>query len=412
VRRISILLGLVVWVCGCGVPPAPPAPDDRPPLLLISIDGFRHDYRARTATPHLDRLAGEGVVADGLVPTYPTKTFTAHWSLVTGLYTENHGVVSNNMWDPQRQQSFRLSDRDAVSDPRWYEGEPIWRTAERQGLTAATFFWPGSEAPVGGAHATYWTPFDAAIPHAVRIGQVLAWLDLPASERPDFITLYFSHVDSLGHRHGPESNEVTRAIEAIDADLGQLLGGLETRGLLGAMHILVVSDHGMSEIDAERYIWLDDYLSLNEVRVSDWGPAAHIWATAASVDSIVDALEGAHPRLRVWRREETPAHYRFRNHPRIPDVLAEADHGWMIAPRRAREAIREDPTLGMHGWDPRYRDMHGIFIGHGPAFRPGATMPGVESVHVYDLMAHLLDIDPAPNDGDAAAFRPLLRDRR
>ncbi len=385
--------------------------DDRPaPVLLISIDGFRHDYRARADTPNLDRLAGEGVVADGLIHIFPTKTFPTHWAMVTGLYAENHGVVANSMWDPERERSFALRNREAVMDPAWYDGEPIWRTAERQGLTAATFFWPGSEAPVGGSHPTYWMPYDASVSHEERIDQVLAWLDLPATERPDFLTLYFSRVDSLGHRHGPEADEVTAAIAGIDADLGRLLDGLEARELLGSMHVLVVSDHGMSDIDPERYIWLDDYLSLGDVQVSDWGPAAQIWAGDLSADAIVAALTDAHPRMRVWKREDTPDHYRFSDHTRIADVLAEADHGWMIASRRNRGAILMRPTRGMHGWDPLHREMHGIFIGHGPAFASGARLPNLQSVHLHDLMAHLLAIEPAPNDGTLAALASMLRE--
>lgn len=416
-RRIVLgLLGaLMLFACSEGgrdeahAPARVNLPEGRPaPLLLISIDGFRHDYRERAETPNLDRLVNEGVTADGLVHVFPTKTFTAHWSIVTGLHTEHHGVVANNMWDPERERSFSLRNRDAVMDPSWYDGEPIWRTAERQGLTAATFFWPGSEAPVGGAHATHWKAYDASIPHEERIEQVLAWLDLPDEERPDFITLYFSRVDSLGHRHGPDAPEVTAAIADIDADLGRLLRGLEDRGLLGAMHVLVTSDHGMSDIDPERYIWLDDYLSLGDVHVSDWGPAAQIWAGDLPADGIVEALEDAHPRMRVWKRENTPYHYHFADHPRIAHVLAEADHGWMIASRRNRGAILMRPTRGMHGWDPLHREMHGIFIGHGPAFDSGARLPAVRSIHLHELMAHLLGIEAALNDGDLATFGPAL----
>lgn len=421
---------LVVWLsvaCGTSEPPAPaaaaaPAADrgeaqapafalreQRPaPLLLISIDGFRHDYRERAATPNLDRLVGEGVVADGLVHVFPTKTFTTHYSIVTGLYAENHGVVANSMWDPARERSFSLRNRDAVMDPVWYGGEPIWRTAERQGLISGTFFWPGSEAPIGGRHATYWKPYSTRVPHQERIDQILAWLDLPAAERPDFMTLYFSRVDSLGHGFGPDAPEVAAAVTELDAELGLLLEGLDARGLLGRMHILVVSDHGMSDIDPERYIYLDDYLQMSGVHVSDWGPAAHIWAGELDADAIVKALTGVHRRMRVWKKAETPAHYRFSDHPRIADVIVEADHGWMLSTRAHMAGRMGPPTRGMHGWDPQHHEMQGIFIGHGPGFRSGTSLTRVESVHFHALMAHLLDIEPAPNDGSLAAFADVL----
>lgn len=410
---------LLLVACGTSEPPAQvpgassaapvPLREQRPPpLLLISIDGFRHDYRERASTPNLDRLAGEGAVAAGLVHVFPTKTFTTHYSMVTGLYAENHGVVANSMWDPERERSFSLRNRDAVMDPAWYDGEPIWRTAERQGLISGTFFWPGSEAPIGGRHTTYWKPYDSAVPHQSRIAQILSWLDLPAAERPDFMTLYFSRIDSLGHGLGPDAPEVATAIAELDAELGVLLAGLEERELLGRMHILVVSDHGMSEIDPERYIYLDDYLPMRSVHVSDWGPAAHIWAGELDADAIVRALRGVHRRMRVWKKAETPEHYRFRNHERIADVIVEADHGWMISTRQHMAGRVGPPTRGMHGWDPQHHEMAGIFIGHGPGFVPGTSLSRVESVHLHGLMAHLLDIEPAPNDGTVAAFGDVL----
>lgn len=418
-------LGVSLGVAGCGTEQSAstePAPDataaaaaqSRPvPLLLISLDGFRHDYLQLADTPNLNRLVAGGVTSDGMVHAFPTKTFVTHWTLVTGLFAGNHGVMANSMWDPERDETFGLGNREAVIDAAWYDGEPIWNTAERQGLTAATFFWPGSEAPVNGMRPSYWMPYDGSVPHAERIDQVLAWLDLPDAERPDFLSLYFSEVDSVGHRHGPNAAETAAAVAAIDADFGRLLDGLEARGLLGAMHILVVADHGMAEIAPERWIWLEDYLpldpSLEKVRVSDRGPAAQIWATGMDEDAIVAALADAHPRMRVWEGEHTPEHYGFAGHARTPDVLAEADHGWMIGTERARADMDWEPPRGMHGWDPFHREMHGIFIGHGPAFSGVDDMPPVRSVDLYSLMAHLLDIDPAINDGSLDAFRAVLR---
>ena len=187
-----LLIALLSVACGSSEPsgaqsseagaPASGLREHRPPpLLLISIDGFRFDYRRRAETPNLDRLVGEGVAAEGLVHVFPTKTFTNHYTIATGLYAENHGVVANSMWDPIRERSFSLRNRQAVMDPAWYDGEPIWRTAERQGLISGTFSWPGSEAPIGGRHATYWRQYDSSIPHLERIDQILDWLDLPAA---------------------------------------------------------------------------------------------------------------------------------------------------------------------------------------------------------------------------------------
>ncbi|MFW5927174.1 MAG: ectonucleotide pyrophosphatase/phosphodiesterase [Wenzhouxiangella sp.] len=381
---------------------------ERPdPLLLISIDGFRHDYVSMFESPNIDRLIEGGLHADSLHQVFPTKTFATHYSIVTGLHPGTHGVVANNMWDPKRDAGFSLGDRDAVGDGYWYEGgEPIWVTAEKQGLTAATFFWPGSEARIRRVRPTHWKPYAGDVPHATRIDQVLEWTALPERDRPDFMTLYFSVVDSLGHGHGPAAEPVLAAAERLDRELGRLIDGLEAQGRLDEMHIILVSDHGMSEIDKSRYIMLNEYLDLGRVRVSDWGPAAQIWATDMPVGDIVDALDGAHPKMRVWARDDIPDRYRFGSHHRVPDVLVEADPGWMIS-NRAYMAQRQPPR-GMHGWDPAHGEQHGLFIAHGPAFPAGSRSPAVRSVDLYALMSELLGLEAAENEGTLAPFAPYL----
>ena len=394
--------------------PDPSAPTEGPPpLLLISIDGFRYDYLDREALPTLQRLAREGLRADSLQHVFPTKTFATHYALATGLYAENTGVVANNMWDPERRARFSLGDRDAVGDGYWYDGEPIWNTVEHAGGIAATYFWPGSEAQIDGIRPSMWKPYAGDTPHNERVEQVLAWLDLPPDRRPDFLTLYFSVVDSAGHRYGPEHPETAAAMRDVDDALGLLIAGLEQRGLLGRMHVLVTSDHGMQPIDLDRYVLLDKDLGveLDRVRVSDWGPAAQIWTLpdGPDADEIVAGI-GA-PRegvLRVWKKGEGPARYRFDDHQRVPDVTVEAELGWMISNQPYYAGMQRGLLNGMHGWDPAWRNMHGIFIAHGPAFQPGERLPAVRSVDLYSLMAELMEVPPADTDGTLAAFRPLL----
>ncbi|MFW5815236.1 MAG: ectonucleotide pyrophosphatase/phosphodiesterase [Wenzhouxiangella sp.] len=415
-RRLPIVLCLLLLsllgLSACqGTREVPEA--DRPaPVLLISIDGFRHDYFDLADTPALDRLVDGGLKADSLHHVFPTKTFPTHYSVVTGCHPGRHGVVANSMWDPARDARFSLGDRDAVSDGYWYDGcEPIWVTAENQGLTAGTFFWPGSEARIQGVRPTHWKPYAGDTPHLERVETLLDWVDLPADQRPDLLTLYFSVVDSAGHRHGPLADPVRDALIDVDHHLGILFDGLEERGLFDQMNIILVSDHGMSRVDFDQYIMLDDYLDLSRVQVSDWGPAAQIWATDMPAEDIVAALDGAHPRLRAWARDDIPARYRFDDHPRVPDVLAEADLEWMISNRPHMLGRRQFSLYGMHGWDPALLEMHGAFVIRGPGFAPGSRAPAVRSVDVYGLMAHLLNLTPADNDGSVAAFLPYLESR-
>ncbi len=414
IRNCACLaIALLLPLAGCG------GIDDRsgataPPLLLISIDGFRYDYLDRVELPTLQRLADEGLRADSLTHAFPTKTFVTHYALVTGLYAENTGVVANSMWDPARRSRFSLGNRDAVGDGYWYDGEPIWNTVEKAGKTAATYFWPGSEAQIGGMRPSIWKPYAGETPHDERVDQVLAWLDLPSPERPDFLTLYFSAVDSAGHRHGPEHPETAEAMREVDRALGRLINGLEQRGLLGRMHILVTSDHGMARIDLDRYVLLDADLGLelDRVNVSDWGPAAQIWTLEGgpSADEIVRRLRAASDGIRrVWKKGEAPERYHFDDHQRVPDVTAEAEPGWMLSNKPYFAGMQRGLLNGMHGWDPAWQPMHGLFLAHGPAFQAGERLPAVRSVDLYSLMAELMDVPPARTDGSLAAFEPLLR---
>jgi len=380
------------------------------PLLLISIDGLRHDYLDLADTPNFDRLRNGGLAADSLQHVFPTKTFPTHYTMVTGLHPGSHGVVANNMWDKKSDRRFALGNRTEVENGYWYQaGEPIWVTAERQQLIAATYFWPGSEARIRRVRPTHWKRYQNDVPHAERIAQVLEWLNEPVQQRPDFLTLYFSTVDSAGHRAGPGSPEVIDALEEIDAQLGTLLDGLERKGLLDRMHLIVVSDHGMAAVDSERQILLEDYLDLSKVLVSDWGPAAQIWVQGdQDIDAMAARLNRAHRHMRAWARPEIPARYRFGQHHRVPDLLIEADLGWMITNRAYLAARARYALGGMHGWDPAHTAMHGLFIAHGPAFAPGSVAPTVRSIDLYALMARLLNLKPARHEGSLQPFSSYL----
>ncbi len=410
-RKLSIwgLVALLLLV-GCGNAPSPVgASSAERTVILISIDGFRYDYFDLGNTPTLERIASQGLRVDSLHHVFPTKTFPTHYTVVTGRHPGHHGLVANSMWDPDRDARFSLGNREAVEDGFWYEGgEPIWVTAENQSVKAATFFWPGSEARIRGVRPSYWKVYDGDVAHEERIAQVLDWIDMPAEERPRLITLYFSTVDSAGHRYGPREAPVQMALEEIDGQLGTLLDGLEARGVMDETTLILASDHGMARVDFDRYIMLDDYLDLSKVRVSDWGPATQIWATDMPVEDIVSALKGAHPKMRVWAKEDIPPRYQFGTHRRVPDVLVEADMGWMISNKPYMAGRSQFQLFGMHGWDPARIEMHGGITMMGPDFVAGSESPAIRSVDLYELMPHLLGITPSENDGTLAPFTPYL----
>jgi len=414
VLTVLLLAACDANVDDAGAPPtdsaASPAADSSAPLLLVSIDGLRHDYFELYDAPTLEALAAEGTFVEQVEHSFPTKTFPNHYTVATGLHPANHGIISNTMYDEELGR-FSLGNREAVQDGRWWEGEPIWVTAEKQGLTSHALFWPGSEAEIDGVRPTEWFTYDSSIPGDERVDQILAWLDLPAGARPDFMTLYFSTVDSHGHRYGPEHEEVGQALAEVDAHMQRLLEGLEARDLSDALNMLIVSDHGMSPTSQERVIILDDYIDLDDVFIVDYSPVAMINVRngGTTPEALVAALDAA-PNSSAYLRTDVPAALNFHGHDRIPEVIMIADDTWSISTRSFFEDDPDRADGGAHGYDPRLESMLSLAIAHGPEFRAAHTIDKGYAVDFYEAMTAVLGLAPAPNDGSAARARQLLRD--
>ena len=370
-----------------------------PTVILISLDGFRWDYLSKTDTPNLDILVENGVISESLIPVFPSKTFPNHLSIVTGCYPENHGILSNNMYDQEWDAEYYIGENsDPVKDGRWYDAEPIWVTAEKQGKLTGTYFWPGSEAEINGTRPSYYGVYDGNISREDRVQKILEWIDLPKQSRPVFMTLYFSDVDSWGHNIGPDAIGMNSIIKEIDESIGLLVSGLNKREILDNINIIITSDHGMAGLSRDRVIFLDDYININDVRMVDWSPVAMILPEDDSIVSTYSALYDAHPQMSVFKKEDVPARLHFNNHRRIPPIICIAADGWSISDR---DYFDENPysfTGGTHGYEPINKSMHGIFIASGPELKRGLTIESFSNIHIYEVIAHILDIDTPEND--------------
>ncbi|MCX7514806.1 ectonucleotide pyrophosphatase/phosphodiesterase [Frateuria sp. STR12] len=403
--RVMCCLALV-FSAGCATTP-PPA--TRPaPLLLVSIDGFRTDYLERDLTPTLAMLARDGVQAS-MQPSFPSLTFPNHYTLVTGLRPDHHGIVNNTMYDA-RLGKFSLHNRKAVSDGRWWaEGTPLWETADRHGLRTATMFWPGSEADIHGRHPDYWKPYDGAVTPIQRVDQVLAWLDLPPPQRPAFLTLYFDAVDHAGHQYGPDSPQVDQALRDTDQALARLIAGLRQRDLLEHINLIVLADHGMASTPLEHSVLIERELDLDDVQVVSLGVLAGFNPKPGRDFAAIETkLERPHPHMQCWDRSRVPARLAYGHNPRVPQLLCLAKVGWRITTAQWLASHKGRISLGEHGYDNAAPQMQALFVAHGPAFRDGATVPPFPNVDVYPLMVHLLDLPPQPSDGDYDAVKGML----
>ena len=406
-RLLAAAAGLLLAACTGTPPPATVSGARQPahPVILISVDGLRADYLRRGITPNISALASRGVTTSAMRPSFPSITFPNHYTLVTGLRPDRHGMVNNTMVDPELGR-FAMSIRSAVEDARWWNGaEPIWVTAEKAGIATATMFWPGSEAPVGGIRPHRWLRFDGAMPEPARVDQLLAWLD--ERPRPGFATLYFDTVDHDGHEFGPDSPQVNTAVARVDAQIGRLLAGLQQRGI--EANIILVADHGMAQVSNERRILLDTLLDPAKVQLVAGGAVASLNPVPGQEVAVKAALLRPHPHMACHEKAKLPARLHYGRHRRVPAIICVAEAGWMIwlSPPAANQTQR--PLGGMHGYDPALPDMAASFVAAGPAFRAGTVLPPFDNVDVHPLLLRLLGLPAMQTDGDSRMAAKALR---
>ncbi len=377
-------------------------------VLLISIDGMPADLLGTGAVPTLDDFATDGVRAAWMTPSYPTLTFPNHYTLVTGLRPDHHGIVHNNMIDATLGRY--VSKDESAKDGRWWGGEPIWATLQKQGGIAATMFWPGSEARIAGEEPRYRRAFDMRVPPEARADQILAWLDLPPKRRPQLLTLYFEQYDVASHLDGGRSERAMGALRRIDDAIARVRDGLRERGLLARTDLIVVSDHGMADVPLDQRVWLEDVLDPALYETEWWGTMLGLRPNPGQRETVERVFLGAHPHFDCWTRETLPTAWRFGTNARIPPIVCQVRTGWRVQSRKHQ--IYDQPVKGEHGFAMDDPTMRAVFVAAGPAFCRGARLPAFDNVDLYPLLARLLRVEPAPNDGTADTFASALRASR
>ncbi|MBN3324710.1 ENPP3 phosphodiesterase, partial [Atractosteus spatula] len=412
----SVCQGETQWVedvCEDIAVPNCPSSFTRQPLLLISLDGFRAEYLQtwKKLIPVIDKLKTCGTHAPYMQAVFPSKTFPNHYSIVTGLYAESHGLVDNNMYDPIINASFSLSNSEK-SNPQWYLGQPIWLTAMYQGLKSGTFFWPGSDVKINGTFPDIYQEYDGKVPFEKRVFTLLQWLRLPAEKRPDLFTLYLQEPDSSGHNFGPVSGAVLEALMEVDRIIGQLMDGLKQLHLHQCVNIIVVADHGMEETSCQRMEFLQDFTrNLNQLYVYQ-GAFGRI--RARNPQQIIDSAglvanltcKKPNQRIKPFLKAHLPKRFHYANSIRIEDVNVLVDIKWLFA---RSQGSYTNCDGGTHGYDNDYNSMHAIFLGYGPQFLYKTQVEPFPNTELYNLMCDLLQISPAPNNGTHGSLNHLLR---
>jgi len=370
-------------------------------VVLVSMDGFRWDYQKQFNLPNLKQIAKEGVHAKSMKPSYPSKTFPNHYSIVTGLYPDHHGIINNVFYDAQLNESFSLSGK-AKNDSRFYGGNPIWNVAEQQGVKAASFFWPGSD--IDKRNPSYYKNYDGKIPYEARIDTVMKWLQLPEKQRPHLVTLYFDEPDHTGHNFGPLSSENKKMVIKMDSIMGELSRKLDQLAIGKQINLIIVSDHGMAAISNDKKVAVLDYLKPEWLNYKDViNPIMSLQAKAGFQDSIANALKKV-PHIKFWKSTEVPKRLHYGTNPRVHDFVIEADKGYSLVSKESTHI-----KGGTHGYDNKEKDMHAIFYAKGPAFKVDKEVHTFQNVSVYPLIAHILGLQIENVDGKLSDVKSALK---
>lgn len=382
---------------------------EKPYVVMVSLDGFRYDYVKKYGAKNIEEIARQGVQAESLIPCFPSSTFPNHYSLITGMYPSRHGLVSNTFYRPEDMKEYRISDRSVVQDGRWYGGTPIWVHAERQGMRSASYFWVGSEADIDSVRPAQYYQYNKNAPYKKRVDQVIKWLKEPESMRPHFITLYFSLVDTEGHTHGPDADQVKAAVLEVDEIIGLLWKKLQKTEL--PVNLILVSDHGMQQTKNDSPIFLKGLTDLSGYEIAPSSGVINLLYAknkdSVDIDKTIAELKAkANGQFVVYRPEEVPPHLHYSNNDRLGDIIV-----YSLAPYVFGTPPWK-PSPGAHGFDPyQAKDVHGIFYAIGPHFKSQLTLESFENIHVFPAVMEILQLkyDADSIDGVLAPLVPGLR---
>ena len=385
---------------------------EKPYVVLISLDGFRWDYVEKYQPPHLTNFIKNGVKAASLIASFPSKTFPNHYTIATGMYPDKHGIIGNAFYSYKKKVVYKIGDRAMVEDGSFYGGTPIWVLADKQKMVSASYFFVGSEANIQGIKPTYYKRYDGSVKNDIRVTESLEWFTLPPKERPHMITLYFSDMDDIGHKFGPNNEtEIKKALFALDQNLGDFFNGVAATGL--PIDIIIVSDHGMTTVQTDHLLPIESIENDSLYTAIDNGSMVNIHPrNGISVDSILHYLEPLEHHFKVYKTANTPG---FEYNPKDKDwgeIQIITEFGYYFSRQSSIESkIKNSVTeSGVHGYDPVIKDMQGIFYANGPSFKKGLLVPSVKNIHIYPLICKILGLDIPDNiDGKLSVLEGILK---
>lgn len=391
-----------------------------PILILISFDGFRHDYVDPDLAPNLFELSKLGTVGH-MESLYITKTFPNHFSIATGIFEDEHDVINNQMYDPHLNATFKPGD----SSREWWDPQgdriPIWTAVELFGEVknygrkrySGSMMYPGSTTPFINTLPTHLVNYDTIKNWTKNVDTVIEWIthpDLPAS----FVSMYFDEPDSTAHKNGPWGHATLDSVKKVDQAAGYLYSRLTDLALVDNVNIIFVSDHGMAEVKSVTY--LEDYINTNDFDMYGSSPDWSIFVKEDKQhlkDKIYEDLVkiSKSAKFRIFKRSAIPTERHYSKSARIGDFFMLVDPHHDLFKTRSLKYKNLPKVWGNHGWDPKEYDMRPLFLAVGPSFKRNYShRDKFLNVDLFPMMAHLLDlpIELLPNNGSLSNIADMI----
>ncbi|XP_056419891.1 bis(5'-adenosyl)-triphosphatase enpp4-like [Hyla sarda] len=374
-------------------------------LILVSFDGFRADYLLNHSFPNLEEFISDGVLVKDVENVFITKTFPNHYSIVTGLYAESHGIVANAMYDKDTNLTFRVTDISSKTNPVWWnEATPIWVTNQRAGQKSGSAMWPGSDVTIQNITNHNFLPYNSNVPFEERVNNITSWFTR-TDDPINFATLYFEEPDKSGHIYGPENKNMTDTLNNVDKNIGYLVAKLKESKLWDTVNVIITSDHGMAQCSEDRVIVLDGCIGRGNYTLVDSTPVAAV-LPLQDTKLVYNLLKNCSDHMTVYLKEDIPERYHYKHNKRIQPIIMVADEGWSIV-----QNASSNVSLGNHGYDNSLRSMHPFLAAHGPAFHKGIKISKINTVDIYPMMCHILGLKAEPNNGTLSSTKCLLADQ-
>ncbi|VDM34835.1 unnamed protein product [Hydatigera taeniaeformis] len=389
-------------------------------VILVSLDGFRHDYieyalqNGRNVSA-FQQIAKEGFRGMQVHSVMVTLTFPSHFTLATGRTVEHHGLVGNTFYDPDLKDYYKYTNSTKNLQPQWFtmnHNEQIWLTNQRNGGKSGVFYWPGSDSRMYGEMEYVNFGLYSSLPSIrFRVDRVMDWITKPDV---NLVLMYFHEPDSAGHKYGPDSEKVLDMLEVVNDGIAYLLQRIEQSDDFDEPpNIIVTSDHGMTRVSNTKIVNVSAVLKPDEYIFGvDGSPATlGVWpkpdGSGLTVTQIYEKLKTLQ-HCDVYRKEDIPDKYHYKNNTRIAPIVVFPHLGWMVQTNASKPY--RGTLNGMHGYNNSEPDMHPFIVAMGPGIRKLGNVPIFYQVDVYALVCLLLRIyKPNVVDSDVYRVAPFVK---